>query len=226
MTAPIVWWTAREADIGKTPAPKYQLIDGRNRLDAMEMVGIEVIEFSGKTPTFNNEWVWEEVRYGEGVPQRNATGQSTVERTNPWEYVLSANAHRRHLNSKQKRDLIAVALKAQPEKSNRMIANLTKADHKTVAAVREKLERCGEIPCVSTIEDTKGRKQPTHKARRTVDDRALSDLTEELQSWVRYTGSMTPKSISLESCGIRQRAGAGAAKGIGHSGHHLSQIDD
>ena len=36
MTAPIVWWTEREADIEKTPPPKYQLLDGRNRLDAME----------------------------------------------------------------------------------------------------------------------------------------------------------------------------------------------
>ena len=54
MTAPIVWWTEREADIGKTPAPEYYLLDGRNRLDAMEMVGIKVIDFNGKEPVFHN----------------------------------------------------------------------------------------------------------------------------------------------------------------------------
>ena len=57
MSSPIVWWTEREADVGKTPAPKYQLLDGRNRLDALEMVGIGLIDANGKTPAFHN-WVW------------------------------------------------------------------------------------------------------------------------------------------------------------------------
>ena len=101
MTAPIVFWCEREADVGKTPAPKYELIDGRNRLDAMEMVGIKLIDFNGRDLVFHN-MVWEEFRYGEGTPKMNAmTGNTTVERSDPYEYVLSANLNRRHLTNPQ-----------------------------------------------------------------------------------------------------------------------------
>jgi hypothetical protein len=37
----------------------------------------------------------------------------------PYEYVLSANLHRRHLTADQKRELIAKVLKAKPEASVR-----------------------------------------------------------------------------------------------------------
>jgi len=170
MTAPIVWWTEREADIEKTPPPKYQLLDGRNRLDAMEMVGLTLIDASSKPPVFY-DWVWEDCRFGEGGPQKNAmTGETSIEKTDPFEYVLSANLHRRHLTAEQKREIVAKVLKAQPEKSNRTIAQQTNVDHKTVGLVRDKLEGRGEIPHVSTVEDTKGRQQPTKKARRSADD--------------------------------------------------------
>src|SRR6186997_2587721 len=52
LTAPIVWWTEREDAIGKMPPSKYQLLDGRNRLDAMEMIGLRLIDHSGKFPAF------------------------------------------------------------------------------------------------------------------------------------------------------------------------------
>ena len=68
----------------------------------------------------------------------------------PYAYVISANVHRRHLTAEQKREIIAAVLKAQPSKSNRTIAKQTKVDHKTVGAVREKLEAGGEIPHVMT----------------------------------------------------------------------------
>ena len=77
--------------------------------------------------------------------------------------MLSANILRRHLTPAQRRDLIAKVLTAQPSKSNRTIAKQISADHKTVSAVRDKLEARGEIPHVSIIEDSKGRQQPAHK---------------------------------------------------------------
>ena len=83
----------------------------------------------------------------------------------PYHYVLSANIHRRHLTAEQKRELIAAVLKAQPAKSNRTIAKQTKADHKTVGAVRERLEAGGEIPHHDLRQDARGTQQPAHRAR-------------------------------------------------------------
>ena len=83
----------------------------------------------------------------------------------PVTYVISANIHRRHLTTKQQRELIAKLLKATPEKSNRQIAESVKADHKTVGSVRTGMEGRGEIPHVAERKDTKGREQPSSKPR-------------------------------------------------------------
>jgi hypothetical protein len=64
-------------------------------------------------------------------------------------------------------------LKAQPSKSNRTIASQTKADDKTVAAVRGKLEATAEIPQLTKTVGADGKARttaPTRKARRTADD--------------------------------------------------------
>ena len=81
----------------------------------------------------------------------------------PWAYVISANLHRRHLTTEQKRDLIARVLKARPQSSNNSIANHIKVDDKTVAKVRRELEGRSEIPNVEVRTDTKGRQQPATK---------------------------------------------------------------
>lgn len=122
----------------------YELLDGRNRLTAMELVGIRVVGKNG----FNDKQVhpFKILWYcGEEV--------------DPWEFVVSANIHRRHLTQGQKRDLAAKLLKATPEKSNRQIAATVGVDHKTVGAVRQEREATGEIPHVVTIIDAKGRQQ-------------------------------------------------------------------
>jgi hypothetical protein len=77
--------------------------------------------------------------------------------------VLSTNLYRRHLTAEQKRELIRKVLKTDPKQSDRRVATQTKADHKTVGAVREKLERRGEIPRLPTRTDTTGRQQPAGK---------------------------------------------------------------
>jgi len=81
----------------------------------------------------------------------------------PVAYVISANIRRRHLTPKKKRDLIAKLLKAQPDQSDRQIANQVKVDHKTVGKIRREEEGRGEIPHVSVRTDIKGRKQPAKK---------------------------------------------------------------
>jgi hypothetical protein len=78
----------------------------------------------------------------------------------PYDLVLSANAHRRHLTAEQKRELIAKVLKAKPELSDRAIGKVAKVDHKTVASVRSKAN--GEFPHKARTEAT-GRKSRGRK---------------------------------------------------------------
>lgn len=104
-----------------------RLLDGRNRLDAMERAGLPIV----KDGELNREQ----------VDIQNLAGN-----VDPFAYVLSANLHRRHLTSDQKRDVIVAVLKARPSQSDRAIGKQVNADHKTVGAVREKLESRGEIP--------------------------------------------------------------------------------
>jgi DNA-binding transcriptional regulator YhcF (GntR family) len=57
----------------------------------------------------------------------------------------------------------AEAVKADPGKSDRAIAEKIGVDHKTVAKVRADLEDVGSIPHVDTRTDSKGRQQPATK---------------------------------------------------------------
>jgi hypothetical protein len=82
----------------------------------------------------------------------------------PREYVASANVHRRHLTAEQKRVLIATLLKMTPEKSNRQVAALAKADDKTVATVRRDLEATAEIPQLTRTTGKDGKARTTKPA--------------------------------------------------------------
>ena len=132
---------------------QYSLIDGRNRLDAMELVGL-----SPNLQLYRGIWkltLAEIDNYG--------LVQPIIVNDDPYTYVLSKNMHRRHLTAEHKREIIAKMLKAQPSKSNRTIATQAKVSHVTVAAVRDKLEGRGQIDHVEKHTDTKGRKQPAQK---------------------------------------------------------------
>jgi hypothetical protein len=81
---------------------------------------------------------------------------------NPFEIVLSLNAHRRHLTAAQKDDRIAAVLKAKSELSNRQIGEITKTDKKKVGAVRAKMEATGVI---SPVEKRTGKDNKAHPAK-------------------------------------------------------------
>lgn len=117
---------------------EVSLIDGRNRLDAMELVGLDTANVI--------------------LPK-----EAGATHADPYAYVIAANIQRRHLTTEQKRDLIAKVLKAKPEASNLQIAKQVKADDKTVAKVRRDMEARSEIPNVESRTDTKGRQQPTKR---------------------------------------------------------------
>jgi DNA-binding Lrp family transcriptional regulator len=149
-----IWWPDPDSN-------KVFLLDGRNRLDSMEAVGL---------PILKEEW------RGGGIHQLRFSYRELYGRgggiafdglncdADPYAYVISANIHRRHLTADQKRDLIAKLLKATPDKSNRQIAKMVGASHPHIGKVRAELESTGDVETVTTSIDTKGRKQPIKKA--------------------------------------------------------------
>jgi ParB-like chromosome segregation protein Spo0J len=114
------------------------ILDGRNRYRACLEAGIE--------PTFT--------AYIGDDPQG---------------FVVSMNMHRRHLTAEQKREkreLIAKLLQANPTKSDRQIAKTVKTSPTTVGKVRSAMEAKGEVSKVDTRTDAKGVKQPAKKKQR------------------------------------------------------------
>jgi N6-adenosine-specific RNA methylase IME4/ParB-like chromosome segregation protein Spo0J len=135
------------------------LIDGRNRLDALELLGDD------ERLNLENYIVFEKFPDGFDIYAR----------------VVSLNLHRRHLAADQKRDLIARLLKATPEKSDRQIAETVKADHKTVAAVRAEKQATGEIPQLRKTVGKDGKARTTKKQRRDIDD-YLADKKKRMEA--------------------------------------------
>jgi hypothetical protein len=137
LTAPIVLIAA---DCG------LMLLDGRNRLDAMEAAGIAVTNGRGLDNT---------------IPRRVLPHSHDAAA-----YVISANIHRRHLTAEERQDLLITLIARAPEKSDRQIGAEIGVDHKTIAKARAKGEDVGRIPHVSTRTDTKGRAQPAKHTRK------------------------------------------------------------
>jgi len=151
LTSPISIKSAKDAS-----GWQYWLLDGRNRLDAMEVVGIparlELI--NGQCSVIMH------------ADTDHDFSDANVIESDPYAYVASANLHRRHLTAEQKRDLTAKLIKAQPEKSDRHIAEQAKSNRTTVGQIRKALEKAGDVSIVDTRTDSNGRKQPARKARK------------------------------------------------------------
>jgi hypothetical protein len=135
------------------PDSEGELLDGRNRLDALAKAGKLTVNNEGRLCVRvceNGQWGIRAIKhnYREGDPRKIA---------------LSLNAYRRHLKPEQKREIIAGLLKANPDQSNRAIAKQGAWSDKTVASVRTDLEGRAEIPHVATHTDSAGRVQPATK---------------------------------------------------------------
>jgi len=124
-----------------------KILDGRNRYRACQELGTE--------PRFT-EFT--------GTPEAAAV-QSDV-----------LNLHRRHLNRKQMRAVIAFKVKSNPERSDRDIAEEVKADHHTVAAERSNLESSGEIPQLAT---GRGRDGKTRNRKKKTEKTPVTTATQE-----------------------------------------------
>jgi hypothetical protein len=149
---PVILWSPDETQ------HQVFVLDGRNRLDAMQAVGMEVIR-KGKPGELVVHF---RSLFGKNDSNSSLDGASI--QADPYQFVISTNLHRRHLSAEQRRDLIQKLLKAAPTRSNRQIAQLAKTTHPTVAKVRAEMEVAGDVERLTTSTDTKGRHQPTKRS--------------------------------------------------------------
>jgi N6-adenosine-specific RNA methylase IME4 len=150
-----------------TKGHRYWLLDGRNRLAAMEAVGLAP-RLALKT-LYRGAWpLWTLTL--EGVGWDDVVSQPKCVADDPYAFVISANIHRRHLTSEQKRDLVAKLIKQQPNKSDRQIAEQAKSNRTTVGQIRKGLENAGDVSIVDTRTDSRGRQQPASKPRQELPD--------------------------------------------------------
>jgi len=148
------------------PHLRYELLDGRNRLDAMEAAGL----LANGYKTTNIETMLEYWRVPATLVQPP---------TDPRAYVLSANIRRRHLPPEDKDRLIAELIKLNPTRSSRQIAKDAGVSHTKVSEERKKLEQSGDVATGLHVVDTKGRKQPTGRQRT---DRRNDDQRRKMKS--------------------------------------------
>lgn len=155
MRSSIVLWTPERAeDVRPRKGPdKLYLLDGRNRLEALERSysdDPDELDEAIAAALDPNSWP---------TPAKIICCEK-----DPFTYVVSANIHRRHLTAAQKRDIIAELLRQAPERSDRATARIAGVSGKTVAAIRSEFEGRAEIPHTETRTDSAGRQQPARKS--------------------------------------------------------------
>lgn len=115
-------------------------------------------------------------------------------------HILRLNLQRRHLNQADKRRILKEYISLDPEKSNRQIADETKAGtDKTVAAVRKELEQKGEVKKTTTRKgkDNKVRSATTTRKSKVNPEREKKELVGNRSRSVRTALLEQAKLIEL-----------------------------
>lgn len=137
------------------------LLDGRNRLDALALAGLLAVNVAGDLVT-TKTW-----KNGNWHPACELIRREiSLHNVDPYDLVLSLNAHRRHLTPADKDRVIDTILKGKPELSNRQVGKLAKADHHKVAGRRRKLEATGEASPVEKTVGADGKVRKSKPARK------------------------------------------------------------
>ncbi len=202
----VVWEDNSEAAKGAEGPFSRWMLDGRNRLAALELLGITdpYDAPKGKGANYVSDWAVKDhsaLVATSALTSRGASKPKWGADVNPVTFVLSRNVHRRHLTSEQKRQAIAAYLKADPTSSDRKVAKELGVDNKTAANVRADLEAREEIPHVPTRTDSAGRKQPATKRKPTPKSKATpkpepidEDTVAEQPIATEPPGGLTEKS--------------------------------
>jgi transposase len=140
---PIVLW-AEEFD------RKFQryVLDGRNRLDAMELIDRLTVDKHGLTEI--NGLKWKEVYGREAVTsvllfgRSPSKGSTQIEpAVDPLTYVISANIRRRQLAPNQIAEIMQEVEKRRPGLSTRDMAKMLNTSHSTVVRLRKQVRTPG-----------------------------------------------------------------------------------
>jgi hypothetical protein len=144
LNLPIELWRAH-------PKGEAELLDGRNRLDAIEVVTGKPLEIGGPSLMAGDFLATDKVIELDGRC------------VDPYARVVSLNILRRDLKAEDRQNALINLIARTPEKSDRQFGEEVGVDHKTIARARAKGEDVGRIPHVKTRTDTKGREQPSRK---------------------------------------------------------------
>jgi hypothetical protein len=140
------------------PDPKspIQLLDGQNRLAALELVTNLPVQVQ-QNGSFGNEKFLATPCCAQILDGREI---------DPWAYVRSANILRRQLTSEEKQKALVDLVAAQPEKSDRELAKQAGVSHPSIAKARRTAEATGKaLPVAKRVGgDGKARKRPAKKA--------------------------------------------------------------
>jgi len=123
--------------------------------------------------------------------------------TDPLDFIISKNLHRRHLSQAAKSEVLAKILREHPEKSDRAIGRLARVDGKTVAAKRAELEASAEIPHFETREDSKGHIRPARRSSAS-GDKLAGEVMEDLAAVIDAAGDGLPADLG-EPLGVTSR---------------------
>jgi hypothetical protein len=212
------------------------LLDGISRLDAVQVELGRPVRVVLRTYRSRTWWSLETDEDGESVPVTNLIGEAgntTAEQqtfillgqdVDPWAYVTSVNLHRRHLTAEQRRELIGKLIEATPEKSNRQIAKLVKASPTTVGTKRAEMEATGDVSKLDTLIDTRGRRQPVHKARATTPQARRGERAVAVTSNVVDTDVTTAPSESSATVPARDDIGPNSASEIARKDTRIEEL--
>jgi len=133
LVSPIVLWRA-------SPDGQPVLLDGRSRLDGLELITGKPVEIDPPNLTCGDFIALDRVIVLDGI--------------DPYTYAISANICRRNLTDEQRQNALIKLIARTPSKSDREIGKEAGVDHKTIAKARAKGKATGEV---SPVEKRIGR---------------------------------------------------------------------
>jgi hypothetical protein len=162
MRLPIVIWYPGKKRIVCESESGVLLLDGRNRLDAVELL-FKAGKIIGDFGDDND--VKEEFSIVDDWPSHYPIEYvSEEEVTDPFQYAKDLNHHRRHSTPQEQNDAIETLLKEHAAWSDRRIAEAVDVkDHKKVGRARKRLEVGGALPHHDARIGKDGVVQPAHR---------------------------------------------------------------
>jgi hypothetical protein len=180
-------------------AQEVIVLDGRHRLRAARALGIETVDVREVEAVC---WHGDE---DEGLYLHECPSHA-------FEYMVKAATLRRHLTTRQRRELAAKVIITDPQRSDRQVAATVGVSPTTAGTVRRELEEAGDVSKLDTRTDSLGREQPARKdptasvVREIVRERFRSEAAEseaEMQEATAHWSPAQRAAVSPER--LRQR---------------------